>query len=139
MSLHAEVSMPVTDRVQQSDPQPKEPKKEPKPNGHAPHAPMPAQDVPESLAPQFSEDALAAQFTQKHGNDMRYTAGMGRWFRWTGQVWKPDTTLQVYDRARAICRAESTYCHDVRLARKVASAATRSAVEQLARADPSCG
>jgi putative DNA primase/helicase len=126
--------MCATDRVQQPEPQPE--KEVNRPNGHTPHEPVPVVDVPESLAPQFSEDALAAKFTKKYGADMRFTAGMGRWFTWTGRVWKPDTTLQVYNRARTICRAESAYCHEVRLARKVASAATRSAVEQLARSDP---
>ena len=75
------------------------------------------------------------RFSAKHANDLRFTAEIGRWSRWNGQLWEPDTTCHVFELARLTCRAKSAACIDERLASKIASAATISAVERLARAD----
>ena len=39
------------------------------------------------LPPQFSDDALALRFTEKHGENLRYTSAHGPWSRWTGNRW----------------------------------------------------
>jgi putative DNA primase/helicase len=84
---------------------------------------------------EFADDALALKFTERHGDDLRFTAAWGRWSAWDGSVWKQDETLHVYDLARKVCREESADCREKYLAPRIASAATIAAVERLARAD----
>ena len=71
-----------------------------------------------------SEDALALQFSELHKDDLRYVADWSKWLQWDGTRWAFDRTVNVYDLARAVCREGG--------ARR---AATRAAVENLARAD----
>ena len=84
---------------------------------------------------EYADDALALKFTERHGDDLRFTAAWGRWSVWDGCVWRQDGTLCVYDLARKVCREESAACQDERLAPRIASAVTIAAVERLARAD----
>jgi putative DNA primase/helicase len=83
-----------------------------------------------------SEDALAARFTQRHADNLRYVAAWGRWYQFDGVCWVQDHTLHVFDRAREVCRAASAECAlKPATAARVASAATVAAIERLARAD----
>ena len=41
-------------------------------------------------APEFSDEDLALRFAAQHVYTMRYVAGWGRWFKWTGKVWEAD-------------------------------------------------
>jgi putative DNA primase/helicase len=92
--------------------------------------------APEIEAPEFSEDSLAARFTQRHADDLRYVAAWGRWLQWDSTRWVQDDTLHVFDRAREICRAASAECATKpTVAARVASAATVAAIERLVRAD----
>jgi putative DNA primase/helicase len=84
---------------------------------------------------EFSEDALALRFTQRHGEDWRYVAAWGHWFAWTGTHWQRENTLKVYDLARIVCREAAASCETIKLRPKIASASTVAAVERLARAD----
>jgi putative DNA primase/helicase len=93
------------------------------------HSPQPTSEA------EYSDDALALRFTEKHSHEARYTAPSGPWMVWDGKVWVPDSTLRVYDRIRRICRVESAACHLIQLKPKIRSAATVSAVERLARTD----
>ena len=52
----------------------------------------------------FTEDALALEFTHRHGDDWRYVAGWGQWLLWSGTHWQKETTLKAYDLARLVCR-----------------------------------
>src|SRR5207253_9290343 len=88
-----------------------------------------------AFSPEFSEDALGLRFTGRHAEDLRYTASMGNWHRWTGQQWLEDGTLEVFDLARKICRNAASDCPNVGIARQIAKASTVAAVERLARAD----
>jgi putative DNA primase/helicase len=90
---------------------------------------------PYSVPVEFSDDALALEFSQLHGHDLRYTAAWGRWACWNGQAWEADETRRVLDLARDCCRHVSESCQDRKLARHVASARTIAAVERLAQAD----
>jgi P4 family phage/plasmid primase-like protien len=83
----------------------------------------------------FSEDAVALQFTQRHGADWRFVAAWGQWFVWTGTHWQREETLKVYDLARIVCRDAAASCENIKLRAKIASASTVAAVERLARAD----
>jgi putative DNA primase/helicase len=87
-------------------------------------------------SPEYSDDALAREFTKNHGRDLRYTEGWGCWSVWNGHVWVPGATNHVLHLARTVCTAASARCDDQMLARKIASAATVSAVVRLACADP---
>ena len=83
----------------------------------------------------YSDDALAQAFTERYGDDLRYTDAWGRWSIWNGHTWKTDDTRKVLDMAREVCREVSKSCGDEKLARHVASARSIGAVERLAQAD----
>lgn len=84
---------------------------------------------------EYADDALALKFTERYGDDLRFTAVWGRWSAWDGCVWRRDETLSVFDLARIVCREQSAKCEDKRLSARIASAMTVSAVERMARAD----
>ncbi|WP_068427934.1 phage/plasmid primase, P4 family [Magnetospirillum sp. XM-1] len=85
----------------------------------------------------FTEDALAAAFTQTHAEDWRFVAGWGQWLLWTGCRWERESTLLAYDMARLICRDAASAARSAKLRSKLSSASTVAAVERLARADRS--
>jgi putative DNA primase/helicase len=84
---------------------------------------------------EYADDALALEFTKRHGDDARFNAAWGHWLLWDGKVWRRDETLKVFNLARGVCREQSANCEDKRLSSRIASAMTVSAVERLARAD----
>lgn len=94
-------------------------------------------EVADARPPEFSDEALALRFSNKHGDNARYVAAWGKWFLWTGRYWRFDDTMRAYDCARAICRVASSELgqKQVKLAAAVASAKTVAAVVNLARAD----
>ena len=85
--------------------------------------------------PANTDEALALQFSEQYRDDLRYVAAWGRWYEWTGRVWKADQTMQTFDRARLICREASAKCNDDTASNSIASARTVAAVERLARYD----
>lgn len=89
----------------------------------------------EAPPPQFTEDALALEFTRRYGEDWRFVAAWGQWLVWTGTYWRHETTLMGLHLSRLVCREAAGRCTRARLAAKLASAATVAAVERLARAD----
>jgi putative DNA primase/helicase len=89
----------------------------------------------DAMAPAFTDEALALTFSARHCDDLRYVAAWGRWYEWTGAVWKPDATLRTFNRARAICREASLECNDENDAASIASGRTIASVERLARYD----
>jgi putative DNA primase/helicase len=94
--------------------------------------------VDEARPPNFSDEALALQFSAQHGDDARYVAKWGQWQLWTGSRWQTDDTMRAFDLARAICRSASAKLTDpkhINLASKIASAKTVAAVASLTRAD----
>ena len=89
----------------------------------------------DAVPPDCTDEALALKFADTHGCRLRYVATWGKWLSFTGTVWETDKTLATFNDARTICRAASATCADVRIAARVASAATVTATEKLARAD----
>jgi putative DNA primase/helicase len=92
--------------------------------------------------PEFSDDALALEFSTRHDGQLLYVPAWSRWLRWDGSRWAEDDTLRVFDLARAVCRAAAARAEaeiegkaGIRLARGVTSAKTIAAVERLAQAD----
>jgi putative DNA primase/helicase len=89
---------------------------------------------PQARPPEFSDEALALRFADRHANTLRYVAAWGRWYMWTGRKWEEEKTLYAYDLARALCREESARCN-TKAAKTLASAKTRAAVVSLVRED----
>lgn len=88
----------------------------------------------EVLPPEFADDALALSFSDAFGDRLRYVDAWGRWFWWTGQVWKHDDTLRVYDLCRHHCRSYAVNAAPA-TQKAVTSGKTIAAVEKLARSD----
>lgn len=93
---------------------------------------------PEQL-PAFSEFALADSFVAGIGEDWRYTAAWGMWFRWTGVRWQEDKTKQITWDVTRCCRkacrehaSESTPSQRM----KITTLRTVNAVAGLASANP---
>lgn len=74
----------------------------------------------------YSDDALALEFTETYGDDLRYVNAWGRWLTWDGACWRHDDTLSVYDKARKICREAAEQCGKKQIAQRVRSAQTVS-------------
>ena len=85
--------------------------------------------------PEFSDEALALRFADRHAEDLRYVAAWGKWMQWTGNVWRQDYTLTAFSLARTVCREQSAIANDPHIAENLASAKTIAAVERLAKAD----
>jgi putative DNA primase/helicase len=87
------------------------------------------------LSPEFSDDALALEFTERHKHELRYVAKWGSWLHWDGTWWRFEDTLKTFDLARAVARDFANACKDSDDKPKIASAKTVAAIERLARAD----
>lgn len=90
--------------------------------------------VIEILPPEFADDSLALNFSDTYGSSLRYVNAWGRWFRWTGQVWKHDDTLLVYDLCRRTCRSFAVNASPI-VQKAITSGKTIASVEKLIRAD----
>src|SRR6266516_7652904 len=90
-----------------------------------------ATDASTSLAlpPDLTEDSLALSFAHTHAKNVRYVAATRLWIVWKQTAWAADSTLQVADEIRQLCRAAASF--DAKFAR----AGTVGAVEKLARTD----
>ena len=42
-----------------------------------------------------TDDQIADIFAEQHRNDLRYVAAWGKWFEWTGKLWREDLTLRA--------------------------------------------
>jgi putative DNA primase/helicase len=83
----------------------------------------------------LTEDELAAEFTRRHAEHLRYVAPWGAWMNWTGLRWEREATLQVFDLARVVCRESGDGLDNKKLRALILSARTRAAVENMARSD----
>ena len=87
------------------------------------------------ISPEFSEDALALEFSARHKHELRYVAKWGSWLLWDGARWRFEDTYRAFDFARAVARDFANACNKDGGAKKIASAGTVAAIEKLARAD----
>lgn len=89
--------------------------------------------------PEFSDEALAIQFTERYGHKLRYVAAWDKWMIWTGTCWRSDETLEVFSLARELCSEIASTCAQEKKQEKnaaaIASKKTISAVVTLARVD----
>ncbi len=91
-------------------------------------------------APPFSEDALALAYTERHKDDLRFTAEIGKYHRLirtedSGVCWQRDTVLRTFSEVRELIREESLTVESAAKQSKLCTAATVSAVEKLVRFD----
>jgi putative DNA primase/helicase len=86
-------------------------------------------------APDFSEEAFALLFAERHAAELRYVAKWGNWLSWDGSHWRFDSTLHAFDLARKIAREAAHRCDSDRMAAQIASAKTVAAIEKLSKAD----
>jgi putative DNA primase/helicase len=87
------------------------------------------------LPPEFSDDALALEFTKRHRDEFRFTAKWGKWHRWDGATWQEDSTFAVIDCIRSVLRGVAADAEKPVVKNAVTSARAVRAVELLARAD----
>lgn len=87
------------------------------------------------LPPRFSDDDLALRFSKLYADDLRYVDGWKRWLCWDGVRWREDSTLDVFNRLRTICRAAAAETADKQAKTRLASKPTVYSVETLARSD----
>lgn len=98
---------------------------------------------PDEVPLDFTEEAIALEFSTRYVDHLRYCAAWGRWLIWEGRYWRSDETLRAFDLSRRICREASNRAlaridnvkAAARLASALASARTVAAVERLAKAD----
>lgn len=100
---------------------------------------MPDEEI-KAEAPPLSEDDLALKFTERHKNDLRYTAEVGKWHRLSrtnegGAVWLPENKMTAFSDVRKLVRDEAGENGTPGRLNKLCSAATISAVEKLAKSD----
>ena len=74
------------------------------------------------------------RFTARHGEELRFLAIAGKWYRWEDQLWRTEETLAAFDLARAICRTAAAE-HKASKPAEIVKAKTVAAVVALARAD----
>jgi P4 family phage/plasmid primase-like protien len=112
------------------------PEDDPGPLDDEPTSPEAGANEPDADAsPMFSEDYLALSFAMQWAHLLRYVALLKRWWRWMGDVWNQDTTLETENRVRALCREAANTCAEDELAYKLVSEKTIAAVERLTRTD----
>ena len=87
----------------------------------------------------FSEDAIAVEWVKRHGEDWRYVAQWGQWYKWAGDVWQQDHKQEPIDLARHVCREAITWpgASDLKKADllRLSSARTANSVLQFVKAD----
>jgi putative DNA primase/helicase len=94
-------------------------------------------NAPADPAMVWTEDDLTLKFTETYP-DLRYVAPFGKWRRYIGGVWRDDSVLSVFDRAREICREVSAGidAKETGTLKSLKAAKTRAAIENMARSDP---
>ena len=90
--------------------------------------PQPEPEAPKPLKRvEPTDDQLADIFAEEHRNDLRFVAAWGKWFEWTGKLWREDKTLRAFDLVRKTCKAQGV--------KRAGMSKLVAAVQTLARAD----
>ncbi len=95
----------------------------------------PEADLP-SMAPALSDDAIAADFVARHGQQWKHVPAWGAWYQWCGTIWQRDETGMVRELVRRMCRSAARQASNPAVARHIASDRKMSAVLRVAAADP---
>lgn len=90
------------------------------------------------LPAEFSDDAIALSFARRHGWSLRFTAAWSKWHQWNGGRWQEDTTLDVFDKVRTLCRGVALVADTPSAQDRIRSAQKVASVERLCRFDRMC-
>jgi putative DNA primase/helicase len=85
--------------------------------------------------PEFSDEALALTFADRHAEQLRYVASWAKWMVFDGAKWASDETRLAFSLARTVCREAAAECRADKTSLLLASAKTRAAVITLANDD----
>jgi putative DNA primase/helicase len=115
----------------------------PAPASNVVQMPRPEPEPLTGIPPEYSDDALADNFSKRYGDQLAYVATWGRWMLWDQGRWKYDDTLRTRDLARGIARETASEASTrIDLGKKAASIAnvlgssrTIAAIETIARTD----
>jgi putative DNA primase/helicase len=82
-----------------------------------------------------TEDQAGLQFARRHAGQLRYCHTTGKWFEWTGCIWKVNETSLAFHFARNLAR-DLAFSEDDKVRYIAGRASFAGGVERLARADP---
>ena len=100
-----------------------------------PPEPNPPKPEPEKHGlPNYSDEALALTFADRHHADLRFVPLWSKWLLWDGSRWKLDDRTIAFTRARIICR-EVAATYKGKRACDIASSKKVAAIGTLARGD----
>ncbi len=85
---------------------------------------------------EFSDDALAAEFTTRYSDHLLSLPKAGRWLIWDGTRWAPDEKLVVFNLMRRVCRNVAQRAEKKTIAAAITSKTTIYAAVKLASTDP---
>lgn len=83
-----------------------------------------------------TEESLAREWTQNHGDDWRYDAGIQRWFGFNGQHWKQDGTRYALQLIREHISEAAEGGGNVKAQPALGRAAVAKGVETFCQIDP---
>jgi hypothetical protein len=83
----------------------------------------------------ITEDSCALQFAALYGDRLRYDHDAGKWFEWTGAIWKPNRTCLAFHYARKLARKMAVSAESDKKRYVTEKAAFAAAVERLAKSD----
>ena len=82
-----------------------------------------------------TEDQAGLRFAHRHSGRLRYCHTTGKWFEWTGAIWKVNETALAFHFARELAR-EIAASEDDKVRYIAGKASFAGGVERLARSDP---
>lgn len=91
---------------------------------------------PDQRPIEFSDDALAAEFTTRYSDHLLSLPKAGRWLIWDGTRWAPDEKLVVFNLMRRVCRDVAQQAEKKTVAAAITSKTTIYAAVKLASTDP---
>ncbi|MBO1323593.1 hypothetical protein K2X14_00290 [Acetobacter sp. TBRC 12305] len=83
----------------------------------------------------LTEHGMAAAFTERYRDALRYDHKVGRWFLWTGTHWEEDSKSRAFSYARELV-AEANRNSEFKEQAITGKASFCGGVERFARADP---
>jgi putative DNA primase/helicase len=99
-----------------------------------PPKPEPTPEPEKHGLPNYSDEALALTFADRHHADLRFVPLWSKWLLWDGARWKLDDRTVAFTRARIICR-EVAATYKGKRACDIASSKKVAAIGTLARGD----
>lgn len=87
----------------------------------------------------FSEDAIAEEWARRYAEDWRYVAQWNAWFKWQGDIWRQDHSVEYFHLSRNITREARSWPGCDALTKsdqlRLSSARTAAAALQFVKSD----